>query len=297
MSASREKSKRKQQAGTVPGAAAQKPGMSKGLKTTLITLAIVVFVALVVFFTMLNGGFFANHTTAAVVGEHKISPAMANYFYYDAYNGFTQQYSSLYTYMFDTEKPLSEQACTMGDAEEGASWADYFMTQGLKQAEKTYTMYDAAVAEGVTLWEEDHEHIETYISNFGTYATLQGLSNADAYVAASFGKGCNCQNFREYLELTELANHYTTDYADSLTFTQEQIDAEYQQNAKDYDAVNYRMFQFAYTDYMAQDATEATEEEKAKALEDAKAMAASVTDEESFIALSKQYAPEAAAAE
>ena len=66
MSASREKKERKA-ATAKPQTTGEKAGMSKGLKTTLIVAAIAVFVALVVFFTMLSGGYFASHTTAAVV--------------------------------------------------------------------------------------------------------------------------------------------------------------------------------------------------------------------------------------
>ena len=83
MSASREKKERKA-ASAAPQSAGEKAGMSKGLKTTLIVAAIAVFVALVVFFTMLSSGYFAAHTTAATVGTHKLSPAMVNYFFADA---------------------------------------------------------------------------------------------------------------------------------------------------------------------------------------------------------------------
>ena len=83
MSASREKKERKA-ATAKPQTTGEKAGMSKGLKTTLIVAGIAVFVALVVFFTMLTGGFFAAHSTAATIGTHKLSPAMVNYFYADA---------------------------------------------------------------------------------------------------------------------------------------------------------------------------------------------------------------------
>ena len=78
MSASREKSKRKAEAASPAPAANQKKGMSKGLKTVLGIVCAVLVIAVVVFFTMLTTGFFEQHTTAAVVSGHKISPATLN---------------------------------------------------------------------------------------------------------------------------------------------------------------------------------------------------------------------------
>ena len=81
MSASREKNKRKEQAQNVtPEVKNEKKGMGKGGKTALGIVIAVLAVAVIVFFSMLTTGFFAKHTTAATVGEHKLTPAMVDYF-------------------------------------------------------------------------------------------------------------------------------------------------------------------------------------------------------------------------
>ena len=95
MSASREKNKRKEQAQNVtPEVKNEKKGMSKGGKTALGIVIAVLAVAVIVFFSMLTTGFFAKHTTAATVGEHKLTPAMVDYFSTDAYSSFATNYSS-----------------------------------------------------------------------------------------------------------------------------------------------------------------------------------------------------------
>lgn len=110
MSASREKNKRKEQiaSGETP-AAPEKKGMSKGLKWTIGIICLVLVIAIVTFFSMLTSGYLARHSTAATVGGHKLTPAMVNYFYKEAYNSMSSQYGDMMSYLIDTNTPLNEQ--------------------------------------------------------------------------------------------------------------------------------------------------------------------------------------------
>lgn len=288
MSASREKKERRA-APAAQQTAGKKSGMSKGLKTTLIVAAIAVFVALVVFFTMLSGGYFASHTTAAVVGTHKLSPAMVNYFFKGAQTSLQNQYGDLYSYIIDSNTPLSEQ---YNDEEQGVTWADYLTEEGLKTAVRTYSIYDAAVADGATLSEEKQSEIDSTLENLDMYAQLGNFGSANGYLTYVYGTGCNKQNFRQYLELTELAADYATNYEDSLIYTPEQIAEEYAANPNDYDRVSYRTFFYSYSDVQGDDA-DITDETKAETKALAEQMAQSVTGGEQFVALCKENAPEA----
>ena len=122
MSASREKNKRKEQAAVPETSNEAKKGMSKGLKTTLTVVCAVLVVCIVVFFYMLTSGFFASHATAATVGSHKLTPAMVNYFYKNAYSSMQEQYGDYMSYILDTNSPLDEQTY---DADTGETWADF----------------------------------------------------------------------------------------------------------------------------------------------------------------------------
>lgn len=96
MSASRKKKERKAQSAEAPVAQGQpvKKGMSRGLKATLIVVCAIVVIAAVVFFSMVTGGYFASHTTAATVGSHNLTPAMVNYFYNAQVYEFEKSYGS-----------------------------------------------------------------------------------------------------------------------------------------------------------------------------------------------------------
>lgn len=286
MSASREKKERKA-APAAQQTAGKKSGMSKGLKTTLIVAAIAAFVALVVFFTMLSGGYFASHSTAAVVGTHKLSPAMVNYFFKGAQTSLQNQYGDLYSYIIDSDTPLSEQYY---DEANGITWADYLTDEGLKTAVRTYSIYDAAVADGATLSEEKQSEIDSTLDNLDLYAQLGNFGSANGYLTYVYGTGCNKQNFREYLELTELAADYATNYENSLTYTPEQLAEEYAANPNDYDRVSYRTFFYSYSDVQGDDA-DITDETKSETKALAEQMAQSVTGEEQFVELCKENAP------
>ena len=286
MSASREKKERKA-APAAQQTAGKKSGMSKGLKTTLIVAAIAAFVALVVFFTMLSGGYFASHSTAAVVGTHKLSPAMVNYFFKGAQTSLQNQYGDLYSYIIDSDTPLDEQYY---DEANGITWADYLTDEGLKTAVRTYSIYDAAVADGATLSEEKQSEIDSTLDNLDLYAQLGNFGSANGYLTYVYGTGCNKQNFREYLELTELAADYATNYENSLTYTPEQLAEEYAANPNDYDRVSYRTFFYSYSDVQGDDA-DITDETKSETKALAEQMAQSVTGEEQFVELCKENAP------
>ena len=259
MSASREKNKRKEQAALPETAKETKKGMSKGLKTALGVICAVLIVCIVVFFYMLTSGFYATHATAATVGSHKLSPVMVDYFYRGAYNEMQNQYGSLMSYIIDSNTPLDEQYY---DEEAGTTWADYFMEQGLNTAYEVYAIYDAAVAAGHQLTDADKQSIETQIGNFQLGALYNNVST-DTYIAYTYGTGCNEKTLREYLEIVTLASSYASQKANSFEYSEDEIDAEYNANVNNYDAVTYRTF--SVTDAMFQTASDTTDGEDAEA--------------------------------
>ena len=300
MSASREKNKRKEQAQNVtPEVKNEKKGMSKGGKTALGIVIAVLAVAVIVFFSMLTTGFFAKHTTAATVGEHKLTPAMVDYFSTDAYSSFVTNYSSYLSLFFDKNTALSEQTY---NEETGESWADYFITSGLTKAASAYAIYDEAIANGFALTEDQEASIQSQLDQLRSAATVYGYSSIDSFLAGQYGSGCNEKSYTEYMRINTIAQAYASSIADGLTYTDDQINAEYAANPNDYDGVTFRYFTFNSSRYTetTDSETELTDEEQQaqsdKAMADAKAaaeeMASKITDEQSFINLSLEYAAE-----
>ena len=289
MSASREKKKRQEQVPGVETTAEAKKGMSKGLKTVLGIVTALVLVAVVVFFAMVNSGYFEKYSTAATVNGHKITPAMANYYYSNAYASMGEMLS----YFADTEVPMDEQECSL--MADGSTWADYFMDTAMRNAATTYSIYDAAIADGFTLSEESAAAIYSELSTTEMMATLYGYANADAVIAAQYGRGCDQASYEEFLTINYTAQEYANKIAEGFTYTQADIDAYYAANAADFDGYTYRIFEFL-AETEGEDAT-VTEDALAAAEEAAKAMAeAAQGDEQAFIDLALENAAEDAKA-
>lgn len=287
MSASREKNKRKElNASAEAPATPAKKGMSKGLKWTIGIICLVLVIAIVTFFSMLTSGYLAGHTTAATVGSHKLSPAMVNYFYKEAYNSMSSQYGDMMSYIIDSNTPLNEQYY---DEENGITWADTLIEQGLTSAARTYAIYDEAVANGETLSDDDQSSIDATVSNLSVYATYYGYSNVNGYLAAMYGTGCNEKNFREFLSIETLANNYSQKVYDTPVYTEDELAADYAVDPNAYDTVDYRVF--AVTDALFDEEDEEKLADLKKTAAD-ELLAAAEEGDEAFIQAAYDHASE-----
>lgn len=238
MSASREKRERREQGSVAPVQQNQsaRKGMSRGLKTALISVCAVVVVAVVVFCYMVTSGFFTRNLTAATVGTHKLTPAMVNYYYQYS----LQQMSSYASYFgLDSTDSLAD---VVYDEETGKTWGDVLLEEALADAAQVYAVYDEAVANGAELSETDQATITSNLTMLETYASLYGASNADAYLAGTYGAGCTTKSFREYMTVNLLSENYSQQIYDGLTYSAEELAAEYEANATDYNTYTYRQF-------------------------------------------------------
>ena len=287
MSASREKNKRKElNASAEAPATPAKKGMSKGLKWTIGIICLVLVIAIVTFFSMLTSGYLAGHTPAATVGSHKLSPAMVNYFYKEAYNSMSSQYGDMMSYIIDSNTPLNEQYY---DEENGITWADTLIEQGLNSAARIYAIYDEAVANGETLSDDDQSSIDATVSNLSVYATYYGYSNVNGYLAAMYGAGCNEKNFREFLSIETLANNYSQKVYDTPVYTEDELAADYAADPNAYDTVDYRVF--AVTDALFDEEDEEKLADLKKTAAD-ELLAAAEEGDEAFIQAAYDHASE-----
>ena len=239
MSASREKQMRKDMP-AAPGQAPQKKNVWKWIVGCLVVL---VAAALIVASLLLNTNFFAKRNVAVTVGEHHITAAEYNYFYRATYAKIAGDYGQ------DSLSYL----------------ADYITEQASKQVRDTYAIYDAAVAAGETLSEEDQKKMDEDIELLRETATNLGAASLDDFLASSYGVGCNEENYREYLKVQTLASNYTQKEQDSFNaeLTQEKYNEYYQRNMLNFDTVSFRWFLVP----VAQDRDMAKTEELARTME------------------------------
>lgn len=236
MSASRERKKRiaASEQAAVPAKDTKKK--KKKWNETIIFAIVVILIPVLVFGIIFGVQTYWRSATVLTVGNHEVSTAQFNYFYRSAVNTMYSNYGSYISLLgIDSATPLDEQAYVSGDQYE--TWADYFIDSAKTSAVNLYAVYDAAVAAGFTLDEEAQAEIDTEISNLNVYATLYGME-VDDYVEAIYGKGCDLESYRKYLELTQTHDAYIQ----SLQYTDEELTARYEQDTTEFDTVSYDVY-------------------------------------------------------
>lgn len=244
--------------------------------TFAVVLAVLVVIAVCVGTTRIiaNSGIRENRTIAVTIGNHEVSNAELNYYYMDAINNFNSNYGSYAVlYGLDVTKPLNEQVT---NEETGATWADDFIDSAISSAKTTYALVDAAKAEGFTLPEDQQNQIETLKDTLGLYATMGGYENADAYVRAMYGNGSNLGTYLEYYSRNALANAYYNAHHDSLTYDAAAIKAADDANPAAYSSYAYSQYYLPVSKFL-ENASEATDEQKAEAAKAAEEAAKTIT--------------------
>ena len=233
------------------------------------TAFVVVLVALIVIAitvgvtqTISTSGMREKNTVAMTVNGTDLSNAELNYYFIDVLNNFYSQNGSYATlFGLDVTTPLNEQ---IYDSATGDTWADYFLDSAKTNAKAVYAVCEAAEAAGHTLSEEEYLNIETAISNLSLYGMMYGYSDAETYLKAMYGNGATMESYREYVEMTLLANSYQTAYADSLVYEDADLRAAEAENFNQYSSFAYNYYYLAASRF--EDGGAEAAEEAAKSL-------------------------------
>lgn len=208
------------------------------------------------------------------IGEHQVSPVEYRYYYWSNINDFYNDnylYINYGLYNIDFSKSLSNQTCSI---DKDKTWAEYFCEQTLDSLKEKYAIMDAAAAEGFVLSDEDKAEMEDSIKELRESVKKAGYSSLNKYTTTAFKT--SEKNFLKYTEENTLISKYYKDKLDSFVYSDEEIQKYYEENKKSFDNVDYRYYLITYT----------TSEENSTSKDDAKAradaMAAAVTDSQSF---------------
>ena len=234
-------------------------------KFILIGILIVLMIVLVIF---VNSRLFYNVTTALTVGDTDYSVARMNYEYQKAYMNFNQTYGQYFSSLIDTSRSLKDQSCPF-DAN-GGTWDDYFKQSAETNLTQLSAVYAKAVAEGYTLTEDEAAEIDTAVENYRTYGKSLGYATLNKFLSAYFGTGNSEKTVRANMAEELIASRYADDIYASFTYTDEELDAYYAENADSYDYVNvlYTLISAAANDEEGIDAdtAKAAAEDKAKVI-------------------------------
>ena len=294
MSASSKKKFRKEQeaaALTEKQLTTQKEAKKLKIQTTIFVVAMILVACIAIgtiAFTSINKtGVFHRNTIAATVNGHELNTVQLGYYYVDAINKAYNDWSGTYgentvallkMMGLDLTAPLSTQVY---NPETKATWADYFISVALENARGIYALYDAAVAEGFVMSEEEQATLDENTAIFQDYANLFAAGDVDAYIESLYGIGSDLESYKEYVNVIGTANAYQAEYFDSLTYDEATIREHEAAHYNDYTGYSFAYKFIDPNEYLHQhDASEEehthSDAENAEALEKAKAAAESL---------------------
>ena len=247
-----------------------------------------------------NLGVVEKYTTALKVGDTKISTAEFNYYYSMQYQqtSYMQDYYQQnmgYDMGYDVSAAPDEQKTKDADGKE-ITWAEQFKTAAAEQAQFIIANYNEAVKAGLTLTDDEKKEIDETIENYRTNAAQNNYS-LNAYLRDSFGGGFTEKVFRKQLEMETLAQNFYNDKQSELltAVSDEEIQAEYDKNTKEYNYADVTYYTFAFETLKAEEG-ETDEALKARQKEandkvtaEAKAIYDGSTDKESFVKAVRDY--------
>lgn len=244
-----------------------------------------------------NSGIFVKSSTAATVGDQKYTVAEFGYFYHTVANNtinMARQYAQYgITSGYDADKSPSEQ---IYDQSSGKTYEDYFKETALDNLQKVTVLCAQAKADQYTLSEAGEQEIEQNMAALTTYSAQSGYEES-AYLKLLYGKYMTKSLFKELLHDSILANEYSQQKMDQFTYTDDQLNTYYTDNAASLDTYEYR---YCYINYQTEDKTDAdgnaidpTDEEIAAAMQvaagNADAMVAKVKAGTAFNTAAAEY--------
>lgn len=186
--------------------------------------------------------FFGNErAVAATVGDQEYTVTEVSYYYNTVANSYiaqAQQYQQFGVDMgYDTSLTPAQQ---MYNEEEGVTYADYFLQQALDQLQQVTILCQQAEADGYTLSEAGKQTIQDNMDNLYLYSVQSGLGSESAYIKANYGRNMSKSKLEDMLTNAILADEYAQQKQASFTYTEEDLEAYYQEHPADLDSYEYR---------------------------------------------------------
>ncbi len=256
-------------------------------RNIIITVAVIVALALIITpLAMYANGSIYRVRKVATVGDESFSVADYNYFFSTAYMSTYQSYYSIYgdytSYIIDTSTALDEQQYN-----ESQTWADHFSEQALTNMQTAAMLCSEAKSAGFTLSEEQQAELDSIIDSLATTASQYGYTSS-GYLSAAYGSGVTQDVFERCMTMSYTADAYSDSVLDGMTYTADELQAQYDADPTAYDTVTFHLFLVP----AAAEGDESTEDAMAAAKAKADEMAANVTDTQSFGAYTRELCSE-----
>jgi len=205
-------------------------------------LVVALLGSLVTYSKLTTSGFFMRRTTAASTENFTVDQAMATYMFYQDYQ--TNSYIYQYYYGVDNTQSLKTQACSLMA---GGTWFDFFISS-LKPTISTMLAFcEEAQARGITLQQEDYDHIDEQIDSLKEAAKEAGY-NTSYYIQLVFGSGVKEKDVRAAMEMSLLYSRCADAIVEGYNYTAEDYKAYLEANRDDFVKVDYATMRMTTSD-------------------------------------------------
>lgn len=234
---------------------------------------------------------------AATVSGENYSVADLQYYYGNARNTFYQNYYQ-YLSLMGYDASISDGAQWYNETE-NQTYADFFRESAVENLRQISALCAAAKAEGYTLSEAGQQSIDQELSSLDVLCAQYGQTRS-TFLAQQYGNGVTEKVYVRNLTNGILASEYAQAHADAITYDDASLKEYYDAHPDDLDSYDFRSFFISG----ATDSTDATDEEKAAAMAQAKTLAdhavseieAATDREAAFIKAAPNYVSESSKA-
>lgn len=275
MSASREKKTRQDLSGSNwsnPKTAREAQQRKEEKRSNLLYGTIgVVFLIVAIMAVIWKSNIIPKMATAATINGEKYTAAEVNYYFQNYYqNWLNNNYYYLSYIGLDTSTDLRDQSYS-----DDQTWFDYFAEQSLDYMANIQALNDAAEADNFAWTDEMQADLDSSIESMTSSATSYGYTFKQ-YLGMVYGSTMTEKIYTEQTRRSIMAQYYSQAHQDSLTYTEDELTAAYNENPNSYDQVSYQYVRVngaaATTDADGNE-IEVTDEMTAQAMADAKATA------------------------
>lgn len=233
---------------------------------TVVIVAVLCFIA-----SFPIRSYMAQNSAYIRIGGRDITKVEFDYNYNIVKNNFMNEYGSYLSFLgIDSTADLSKQMYA-----EDMSWQDYFEQQAVTGMVQGKALMTEAEAAGFTY--DVEEDYKAYVEGIEAVAEAAGISAKD-YIKQAYGRYATMDRIEEYIRESLIVNAFYAQKNDELLPSDDEVQAYYEANKKNFESVDYYL-----TTIDAEVSSEATDDEVAKAMEDAKvsadAVEANVTSE------------------
>ena len=184
-------------------------------------------------YTLAEGAAFNGDAVVATMGEHKLTNAELQVYYWMQVYDFLNQYGS-YASMFglDYTQPLDMQLSLEGTM----TWQQYFLDSALDTWVNYQAMCNEANAASYVLDEEYVIYLEELPENLESSALEMGYESAEDMIRRDMGPNASLAGYLNYLNNYYLGYMYYGDTLEQIPVTDAEVEAYYEAHIEDYKA-------------------------------------------------------------